>query len=201
MQILFLQKCITNMQNPISRQHCRHIVHSIVKSNPLHNLKSSFEIIRHIFRWSCWDNLRRLPFRWASGITTKSILVKCSLFFGYYRTAVFSLCTLIGAVYRAAVFLLVYIDWYCVQGSCFSPCLHWLVECTGQLFFSLFTLIGTVYRAAVFLLVYIDWCSVQGSCSVGAVYGAAVWRVSHPVLYWPDLNPTSQDKPDTKTWY
>ena len=155
MQILFLQKCITNMQNPISRQHCRHIVHSIVKSNPLHNLKSSFEIIRHIFRWSCWDNLRRLPFRWASGITTKSILVKCSLFFGYYRTAVFSLCTLIGAV----------------------------------------------YRAAVFLLVYIDWCSVQGSCSVGAVYGAAVWRVSHPVLYWPDLNTTSQDKPDTKTWY
>ena len=110
MQILFLQKCITNMQNPISRQHCRHIVHSIVKSNPLHNLKSSFEIIRHIFRWSCWDNLRRLPFRWASGITTKSILVKCSLFFGYYRTAVFSLCTLIGAVYRAAVFLLVYIS-------------------------------------------------------------------------------------------
>ena len=154
MQILFLQKCITNMQNPISRQHCRHIVHSIVKSNPLHNLKSSFEIIRHIFRWSCWDNLRRLQVRWASGITTKSILVKCSLFFGYYRTAVFSLCTLIGAVYRAAVFLLVYIDWYCVQGSCFSPCLHWLVECTGQLFFSLFTLIGAVYRAAALLVRY-----------------------------------------------
>ena len=113
MQILFLQKCITNMQNPISRQHCRHIVHSIVKSNPLHNLKSSFEIIRHIFRWSCWDNLRRLPFRWASGITTKSILVKCSLFFGYYRTAVFSLCTLIGAVYRAAALLVRYMGQLC----------------------------------------------------------------------------------------